>query len=54
VAAQLNELKASVRALTASGDVDDDKTVSASNQGRTNRNNPALTRQRWPQGGAGG
>jgi hypothetical protein len=54
VAAQLNELKASVRALTASGDVDDDKTVNASNQGRTNRNNPALTRQRRPQGGAGG
>jgi hypothetical protein len=54
VAAQLNELKASVRALTASGDVDDDKTVNSSNRRVINRNNSALTRQRRPQGGANG
>jgi hypothetical protein len=42
VAAQLNALKASIRALATSGDVDDDKTVNASNQRVTNRNHSAL------------
>jgi hypothetical protein len=45
VAAQLEELKASLRALATAGDVDDDKTVNSSNRRVTNRNHSALMRQ---------
>jgi hypothetical protein len=42
VTAQSDKLKASIRAWTTSGDVDDDKTVNSSNQRVTHRNNSAL------------